>query len=176
MNRAPRVAPAQEEESMNLAFRKIVVATDFSPPSQLALQYAKALATRFGAALHLVHVVEEPFPTGVEFYMPDMSSFRERRVTDAERRLTEIIADIGMADSTCEVRVGNPARRITEIASDRDADVIVMGTHGRGPVAHFIMGSVAERVVRTAGCPVLTVRDTNAAAEAAELYAAAARV
>ena len=158
---------------MNLGFKTIIVATDFSPVSDLALEYARTLAHRFDAALHIVHVVEDPFPAA-EVYVPEMSDFRIRFVADAEKRLASAVADPVSAPGTWEVRIGNPARMICEVAATQNADLIVMGTHGRGAFGHLFMGSVAERVVRTAPCPVLTVRDSEAAAAAAELYAAAA--
>ena len=146
---------------MNLAFKTIVAATDFSSPSELALEYARTLAKRFGASLHLVHVVEEPYPIGSEGYVVDVAEFHESLLQEAHQQLATRLAIISDEGATGEVLVGKPARRITEAASEKNADLIVMGTHGRGGVAHLLMGSVAERVVRTAPCPVLTVRETD---------------
>ena len=152
---------------MNLGFKRILAATDFSAPSALALEYAHTLARRFDAALVVVHVVEEPFPVGSEFYPPEVASYRTRLIETAKGDLANAVATITDVDVTAEVLVGTTARRIIEAAAVHDADLIVMGTRGRGAVAAFLMGSVAERVVRTADCPVLTVHDTRAAAEAA---------
>jgi nucleotide-binding universal stress UspA family protein len=146
---------------MNLAFKAIMVATDFSPPADLALEYARTLAKRFGASLHLVHVVEEPFPIGTEGYVPEVADFRKSVLQDAHQRLTTSLAAIPEG-ATGEVLIGNPAQRISEAAAEKNADLLVMGTHGRGRMAHVLMGSVAERVLRTAPCPVLTVRETDA--------------
>jgi nucleotide-binding universal stress UspA family protein len=158
---------------MNLAFKKIVMATDFSPPSELALQYARTLARRFGAELHLLHVVPEPFPRGAEAYMTDPANVRRRLVADAEQRLDKATANLRMPEITWHIRIGDPARLIAETAASHGADLIVIGTHGRRGIAHMMMGSVAERVVRHAACPVLTVHEASAAADAERLYAAA---
>jgi nucleotide-binding universal stress UspA family protein len=147
---------------MNLAFKRIVVATDFSPASDLAIQYAQALAHRYKASIHVIHVVEEPFPITPELYIHEIPDFRERLVTDARRQLEQAIAGIDVS-VTSEVLVGTVAGRIVEAATAADADLIVVGTHGRGAIGHLLMGSVAERVVRTAPCPVLTVRDPQGA-------------
>lgn len=152
---------------MNLAFKRIVVATDFSRASDLAVQYARTLALRFGASLHLVHVVEEPFPISPELYIHEIPDFRERLVSEARRQLDLAVADVPDVTATSEVLVGTVSRRIVEAAAAADADLIVVGTHGRGALGHLLVGSVAERVVRTAGCPVLTVRDPQGAGGAA---------
>jgi nucleotide-binding universal stress UspA family protein len=147
---------------MQLAFKTILFATDFSDASELPLEYARSLAVRFGARLQLLHVLEEPFPMGSEVYVAELPEFRERRMADAQQRLGEIMGRVAELDVTSEVLVGSPARQIVQAALDNHADLIVMGTHGRGAVAHLLMGSVAERVVRTAPCPVLTVKALHA--------------
>jgi nucleotide-binding universal stress UspA family protein len=158
---------------MQCAFKTILFATDFSPASELPFEYARDLAVRFGARLHLLHVLEEPFPMGGELYVAELPEFRARRAADARQRLAEMMASVGDVDATSEVLPGGPARQIVQTALDRGADLIVMGTHGRGAVAHLLMGSVAERVVRTAPCPVLTVKPIRTAAARAEATAAA---
>lgn len=142
---------------MNLAFKTVVVATDFSASADLALEYARVIATRFQATLHLVHVVQEPYPIGVEGDVPDVSAFRESLLQAAHDRMTSLLATTHGA--TGEVLVGPPVARIVEAASAHDADLIVMGTRGRGALSGLVLGSVASRVVRTASCPVLTIRD-----------------
>jgi nucleotide-binding universal stress UspA family protein len=149
---------------MNLAFRTIVVATDFSPPSALALEYAHTLSRRFHAGLLVVHAVEEPFPVGAEFYPPEVALFRARLLDEAKRELADAVGSLDDVDVTAEVLIGPIARSVVECAAAHDADLIVMGTRGLGAVATFLMGSVAERVVRTATCPVMTVHDGGRAA------------
>lgn len=147
---------------MNLAFRTILVATDFSDASTLALEYARVLAQRFGAGLRVLHVVETPLPLGSEMYVPEVMTVAERAVDNAQEQLATTMASLCGDDVIGQVLVGNAAKKIVEYADDHDVDVIVMGTHGRGALAHLLMGSVAERVVRTASCPVLTIRATEA--------------
>jgi nucleotide-binding universal stress UspA family protein len=142
-------------------FTRILVPTDFSEPSDAALEYAKELAARFGASLHLLHVVEEPFVVGIaaERYVPESPEITATLRADAEFRLAERLTEAERAKlrATSEVLTGPSAPTIVNAARDLAIDLIVMGTHGRTGIAHAIMGSVAERVVRAAQCPVLTV-------------------
>jgi universal stress protein A len=153
-------------------FKVILVPTDFSPASAKALEYAQLLGARFNGSLNLLHVVEDPVATvGPEAYVVDLPALREQIVHDAERRLAEVAAPLSGVTVTTEVLVGSPARAIAKVAADRGAGLIVMGTHGRGGLAHLLLGSVAERVIRTAHCPVLTVREHSASGPAAVLAA-----
>jgi nucleotide-binding universal stress UspA family protein len=149
---------------------RVLVATDFSPASDAALDFAKTLATRFGASLHVLHVLEDPYVTGAfaaEIYAPPPPGLRESWLRSAEGTMATLVteADTTAFMITTDVVFGPIARTIVERAAQIGADVIVMGTHGRGGVAHLLMGSVAERVVRTAGCPVLTTRGFAVAGE-----------
>ena len=144
---------------MRLAFKTIVVATDFSAPADLAVEYARSIARRFQATLHLVHVVQEPYPIGVEGDVPDVSAFRESLLQTAHSQMRSLIATI--PNATSAVLVGQPAVKIVEDATAHDADLIVMGTRGRGGLGSLVLGSVANRVVRTAPCPVLTIREPD---------------
>jgi nucleotide-binding universal stress UspA family protein len=146
-----------------LNLKQILVPTDFSTPSENALLYGKALAETFGATLHLIHVVEEPpvypwaSPEGLmPMPLPAWGEIEEtvraqmgKLLTDAEQRLFR--AQVVTA-------AGSPFVEIVRYAKSHEIDLIVIGTHGRGPVAHMLLGSVAEKVVRKAPCPVLTVR------------------
>jgi nucleotide-binding universal stress UspA family protein len=150
---------------MLLAIKTILVPTDFSENSAAALQYAEALARQFGATLHLLHVchpatlasapVDAPFIS-----MPDLEGDMRAAAAAEMAKITETIAGLAM---TTEVAVGSPAACIVAAAVDHDVDLIVMGTHGRGPILHMVLGNVAERVVRSAPCPVLTVREPRSA-------------
>jgi universal stress protein A len=142
---------------------RILVATDFSAASNAALAFARTLASRFGASLHLLHILEDPYVTGAfapEVYAPPPAGLRESWLRSAEATMAMLVteADTTAFNATTDVVFGPIAHTIVERASQIGADLIVMGTHGRGGVAHLLMGSVAERVVRTAGCPVLTTR------------------
>lgn len=141
----------------------ILVATDFSPASDAALELAKTLADRFGASLHLLHVLEDPYVTGAfaaDVYAPPPPGLREAWLNGAEETMASQLTDAEKQalHATTEVVFGPIASTIVERAASLGAGLIVMGTHGRGFVAHLLMGSVAERVVRTACCPVLTTR------------------
>lgn len=156
-------------------FARILVPTDFSEPSDAALDYAKSIAARFGASLHLVHVMEDPVVTGVfgaPTYVPESPGASAAIRADAEFRLDQRVNEVTRAGLcvTSEMLFGPNAPTIVNRARELAIDLIVMGTHGRTGVAHAIMGSVAERVVRFASCPVLTVhvRAETVAAEVPE--------
>lgn len=143
-----------------MTITRILVPTDFSADANAAFTYAVELARKFDAPVHLLHVVEDPLAAGVwssEIYTAEIAGLQVNLVRDAELRLRGSVPVDAGAVST-EVRTGNAARQIIEAARDWHADLIVMGTRGRTGVAHVIMGSVAERVVRLAPCPVLTLR------------------
>jgi len=142
-----------------VVIRNILVATDFSPFSEQAIRAAAALARHFGATLHLLHVVHHA----------------EERAAVLDR-LGEIAeAEADGVPFTASVAVGRPASEIVRYAVREQMDLIVVGTHGRTGLAHVVMGSVAEAVVRTALCQVLTVRlRVPAGAPAAHPIAAAA--
>ena len=144
-------------------FRRILVPTDFSAPSDAALDCARRLASGFGASMHLLHVlgdVSSSGVTGAELFVTDPPEARSIRLMDARDRLKHRITegDRIALRATTEVIFGSPAQIIVDYAADNDFDLIVMGTHGRTGMAHLLVGSVAERVVRTAGCPVLTTQ------------------
>ena len=141
---------------MNL--NRILLPTDFSDTAEHALDYARDLAARFGAGVHLLHVISDPtahdWAGEVEgLVVPDLL---DKWKGEAERRLGEIT--LGDVETVRAIRVGHAFVEIIHYATDNAIDMIVMGTHGRGPVRHLLLGSVAERVVRKAPCPVLTVR------------------
>lgn len=147
---------------MNLAFKTILVATDFSDASELALEYARVLADRFGAGLRVLHVVQTPRALGSEMYVPEVMTVAEQAVQEAQQQLAATLERIGGDNVIGQVLMGMATKKIVEYAADHEVDLIVMGTHGRGTMSHLLMGSVAELVVRTAPCPVFTVRDTEA--------------
>jgi universal stress protein A len=141
---------------------KILVPTDFSETADAALEYAKTLAGQLGASLHLLHVFSDPyaFATTPEAGAVLPPNIRERALADAReclaKRLTPDEAE--RFDGTRAIVTGLTARQIVEFADENGINLIVIGTHGRRGVAHLLLGSVAEHVVRTATCPVLTVR------------------
>lgn len=151
-----------------LAIRRILHPTDFSDSSQTAFELACALARDYDAELVVCHV--EPWPAvpvveGIALDLP---------VEDPDADVSRL-ADVRPEDPAVRVvrrlRRGEPAAEILTVAADVAADLIVMGTHGRGGLSRLVLGSVAESVMRKAPCPVLTAR---APAHAAHAPAAAA--
>ncbi len=151
------------------SIKTILVPTDFSEASEAALRYGRALADAFGASLHLVHVMEDllAHAWAAEVYVASMPNLREEIEKEARERLATMLPEADRAQYRAVVALlaGNPFVEIVRYAKTNDVDLIVMGTHGRGPIAHILLGSVAERVVRKSPCPVLTVRDAQHAFE-----------
>ncbi len=150
-----------------MEIRQILAPTDFSEFSKQAIESAFALAQTFGAKLLLLHVVELPaYP--VEGFVP--STMGTTLIDDLQRQASLDLAQVlpeppnAMVEVSRQVLVGIPYRTIVEVAEVAKADLIVMATHGRTGLSHLVMGSVTERVVRTAACPVLTIRPTAATA------------
>jgi universal stress protein A len=140
---------------------RILVATDFSKFSDVALTYGAALAGRFGAELYLLHVVQDlglfiPDAVGVAPIAPPVEQFtaaaREALGrTSRDERLKDLVVH-------AEVREGTPFYEIIRFAREVNIDLIVLGSHGHSGLAHVLLGSVTDKVVRKAPCPVLTVR------------------
>lgn len=147
-----------------IALKKVLVATDFGPAAESALRYGRALARGFDAELHVLHVVDNVFARAIAGYeYAVMSPQIQHDLESAGRRQTEaLLQDDDRRDLhalATTVTSASPAEAIVEYARTHTVDLIIVGTHGRGPVAHLFLGNVAERVVRMAPCPVLTVRD-----------------
>jgi nucleotide-binding universal stress UspA family protein len=162
---------------MTNTITNILVPVDFSPHAEYAFNYATRIAERFGAKLALLYVVDDSFVTGgwsSEIYVPNVPELMENLIADADRRLATLKASAAALGLTAETAVirGRPAHAIVEHAKNGGFDLIVMGTHGRTGVSHVVMGSVAERVLRKAPCPVLTVRGTEAVEASAKPEAA----
>jgi nucleotide-binding universal stress UspA family protein len=145
-----------------IVLKNVLVPTDFSDTSEVALKYGKALAGAFGATLHVVHVIEEPYgqPWAVEAYGFSLAALQDEWIKEANTRIAATVTD--EERQTLKARtatvLGHPVMEVLRYADEQSVDLIVMGTHGRGPLGHLVLGSVAERVVRKAPCPVLTVR------------------
>jgi universal stress protein A len=144
---------------MTLDIKRILVPLDFSTNSARALDYAHGLAQKFDAALHLVHVCEVPSMMTASMDAIAYTDWSQQLGEEAKKELTKVASTVTDVKVTTEVLLGRPASAIVEDATTNAADLIVMGTHGHGAVMHMLMGNVAERVVRTAPCPVLTVRE-----------------
>jgi nucleotide-binding universal stress UspA family protein len=140
-----------------IKLERILIPTDFSDYSKQASKYACELAKRFTAELHLLHVVQP-------LILPESGGLLPQDIVIGEegsRKELEELTDPGFDQASRVIRkiqTGTPFVEIVRYARDNDMDLIVMGTHGRTGLIHALMGSVAEKVVRKAPCPVLTVR------------------
>ncbi len=140
--------------------RRILHATDFSRASRSAFATALEMAQRDRARLVLLHVLVPPSPFLGDALPPSYVELDTRARRDAERRLAAAGAGAKKAGVRVEAQLieGIPAEEIIRVARRRRPDLIVIGTHGRTGLGRVFMGSVAERVLQRASCPVLTVR------------------
>lgn len=143
-----------------LKLQRILLPTDFSDASLQAGEYACELASRFGAAVDVLYVLESPavaMPSpGAP--LPEVLLAEWHRHGDSQLK-EWMAAELGQLPRVERVlKEGTPYVEIVRYAKEQNADLIVLGTHGRSGLAHALLGSVAERVVRKAPCPVLTVR------------------
>ena len=149
-----------------MTIKTILVPTDFSEPSAAALAYAKQLAGPFRSSIHLLHVTTDPGaqPWAAEGPPATLSKVLEELKLQAHRHLAQALsaADRTKYRAKLVVAVGSPFNRIVDYAKKNSVDLIVMGTHGQGALARAILGSVTDRVVRFAPCPVLAVRTQEA--------------
>ena len=151
---------------MTSTIKRILVPTDFSVYSDTAIHYAADLAGHFGATLELIHIVEDPFLSGAwsaEGFIAGADNLLEEVTESAKIRLASVAAALAARGIVAEVSVatGPPSAGIVERARDGGFELIIMGTHGRTGLSHVVLGSVAERVQRTAPCAVLTVKTDN---------------
>jgi nucleotide-binding universal stress UspA family protein len=142
-------------------FKNVLVATDFGEAAAAALDYGRDLARRYGATLHLLYVADD---VTVRYAFGDTPTLppeiQQDIEEDARKRAEGLLSLADREQLHARVVVWTSvatAAAIVDYARSQQVDLIVMGTHGRGAVSHLLMGSVAERVVRTASCPVLTV-------------------
>ena len=145
-----------------IQLRRSLFPTDFSDNARAALPYACAFAEQFGAELHILNVMYEMaqvMPEAGAFLTTPVSNIDEVRES-AERALAKLPgSEWEKVGNVVQATVpGTPFLEIIRYAKEHDVDLIVMGTHGRSGLAHVLLGSVAERVVRKAPCPVLSVR------------------
>jgi nucleotide-binding universal stress UspA family protein len=136
--------------------KRILVATDFSETSTAALRYGVDLARRFHAQLYLFHAIDHPGETAEAEYPLGLFETMQNAAHDRLRQLLSA-DELRDLEPHCAMRLGPAADEIVRYVDDCGIDLIVMGTHGREGVVRALMGSVAEKVVRRAVCPVLTV-------------------
>lgn len=146
-----------------ITLKRILVATDFGEAADVALGYGRELARAFGAKIDVLHVADNVLGRGFggEGFMAAYPELQSQVEESAAKQLDRLMTDEdrAMLGARPVLRTStSAAEAIVAYARDAAVDLIIMGTHGRGAMAHLLMGSVAERVVRTAPCPVLTVR------------------
>ncbi len=145
---------------MAIAWKRICCPIDFSEPAQAALAAAAELCKTFGAELTLFHAYQLPGYTLPEGSVVASPKMLQELADQADAHLEEwkkIASGMGVASVTTAKSIGEPALEIVEFAKGGHFDLLVVGTHGRTGLRHALLGSTAERVVRRAGCPVLTV-------------------
>lgn len=147
-----------------IQLKHILYPTDFSELSLHALPYAKEFARAYGATLHVIHVVDEAYAYWMTMgpnSLPVGPSVQEM-TTAAEEMLRGFVAknlgDLDPAKVKTSLLSGRPFVEVLKYAREQAIDLVVLATHGRGGLAHVLMGSVAEKVVRKAPCPVLSIR------------------
>lgn len=146
---------------MQVQIRRILVATDFSPTSNLAIRHAAAIADKFDAELHLLYVVVEPLPLpgpGGKWILP--KDVLPGMIKKGEQDLATNVEGLQLDSSRqplCVVKTGYPIEQILKYIDENQIDLVVMGTQGHRGLSRFLLGSVAEKVLRCATCPVLTV-------------------
>jgi nucleotide-binding universal stress UspA family protein len=154
---------AQDAPDAPVRIKKILVPFDFGAPAEHALDFAQKLAPSFGASVEALYIVgylpNAALPNSELGAIPVAAHQVDDLVADGEARLHEALAaqDTRHRFLRKTVRVGDPRAQILAHAAADGVDLIVMGTHGRTGAARLLLGSVAERVVREAPCPVLTI-------------------
>ncbi len=146
---------------MEIAIKKVLCPVDFSEGSDHALRYALAFAAAYDAELELLHVLELPFlPSYLTAGVPDLNVPVERIKQECKQHLDELAEQNRKLYSriTTRLLVGTPFLEIIRAARKGDFDLIVVGTRGKTKLKHILIGSVAEKVVRKAPCPVLSVK------------------
>jgi nucleotide-binding universal stress UspA family protein len=168
-----------------MAFKHLLVPTDLSEPANHALRFAIEEAVVHRATVTLLHV--QPSDTGTDVYLvsgaptsgleagfdvvaggrlgtgpvSEPSVVRHDYSEETLTRLRDLVPEVFRSIWDVEIAVGRPAETIVRLARERNVDLIVMATHGRTGLGHAVLGSVAEKVVRLAPCPVLTVKNTD---------------
>jgi nucleotide-binding universal stress UspA family protein len=147
-----------------LNINKVLFPTDFSPCADQALVHASYLAGKYLADFHMLHaiVLHEDDPHNPAHHFDNIADVHDKLVASARERMASLMKEYaveGITTRQIQLRGIAPAPVILEYARESDIDLIVMGTHGRRGLGHFLLGSVAEEVVRLASCPVLTIRE-----------------
>jgi nucleotide-binding universal stress UspA family protein len=146
---------------MTVTIRNVLVATDFSEPARVGIEWAARVARDRAARLHVVHVVSPPMPVA-DFTTPPITLDRELRDA-AGQRLDALLEEAPLAglDAHAVLRDGTPSIAVLDVAEEVDADLLVVGTRGLTGFRHLLLGSTAERIVQRAKMPVLSVHPAD---------------
>jgi nucleotide-binding universal stress UspA family protein len=152
-----------ERGEVRVEIKKILFATDFSENSRWALKYALSFAQKYEAKLYILHVIQQPsYPLGMyaEISFDAMDKFNRNLSEVTEKEMKQVCqTDLaGFTNYEAMILSGTPFLEIIRTAKEKEADLIVVGTHGRTGLDHVLFGSTAEKVVRKAPCPVVSVR------------------
>ncbi len=151
----------REEPKPIEAFERILVPVDFSDYSRQALLYARQIAGSCDAGLQLLHVIQDVvYPVFYSTFSLSLHGLVDQISVKSKEALEKLVQETGEPDIPYDIEVvaGNPPSRIVDYARTHDTDLIVIATHGLTGIEHFLMGSVAEKVVRQSPCPVFTVK------------------
>ena len=135
---------------------RVVVPVDFLANADKLVDYSSYLAKQLSAVIHFVHVVSGPAGDAM-IGAPFAAEYEGKMLTDAQTRMANLLEDYGDSCPNCtgEVVLGDPVDKIVDIARNKDADLIIISTHGAKGMEKILLGSVAERVLKRAHCPVL---------------------
>lgn len=156
---APPAAADKSAEKPIIQLRHILTPIDFSEASLKALKYAVAFANQYGSTLLLIHVVEFS-AVGSEFGAIEISRVIEEMQDNASKQLKELAKQVATDRVRTEIVVqsGRPYSQIIDVAKEKKTDLIIIASHGHSSLAHVLLGSTVERVVRQGPCPVLVIR------------------
>jgi len=144
-----------------MPFQRILFPTDFSELSKAAIPHLLELLQKHDATVHVIHVLEAVWgPADTTWSMGGIDDVEEKRTSYAHDRLGVLVQELGIDENRCEIAVerGSAYQTIADYAKRNSIDLIIMATHGRTGLSHLLIGSTAERVVRLAPCPVMTVK------------------
>ena len=154
------------EPTTKIALKNVLFSTDFSPVSETALLFAESIARRYGSKLTVAHAIS---PLETRMVPPEAWGASQQALDEAANlQMNDLDRRLGTLPHEVVVRHGLVGDVISELIETTDADLLVMGTHGRSGVSRLLMGSVAEEVFRQAVCPVLTIGPKVSAAPGAE--------
>ena len=146
---------ATMEQALSISFKNVLLATDLSPVSETALQYARAIARERKADLHAIHVVS---PSSYQLLQPEALAVSFRELENSEDRATDIVESLFSGlPSYVPLQQGEIWNVIGDVVRRNKIDLLVLGTHGRKGISKLLQGSVAEEIFRNVSCPVLTV-------------------